>query len=334
MGTCTFRSTLASRLQAFLDTRIAMGRKGAADRKILTYIDRFLMSELKSGQPITSEIIERWFKSMEYLSTGTRINRISIMRQFCYYLSHFDPRTCVIHRSFLPRRIRPVPHIYSMQEVCAIIEAAKQIGPAGSLRPAVTSTIIGLLYSTGLRIGEALKLTLADVDLQGRLLTIRKTKFMKSRYVPLSPSTVDHLTVFLRHRKGAGFPITSTAPVFIRASGQAYTPLKICQILLEILRDIGLRGPKGERGPRLHDFRHSFAVTRLALWYQEGADINAKLPLLATYLGHTTLVGTQVYLHATAELLEKSSTLFHNRFAVPPLPPLNLNTEVDHDKEH
>jgi len=102
-----------------------------------------------------------------------------------------------------------------MHEVCAIIEAAKQIGPAGSLRPAVTSTIIGLLYSTGLRIGEALKLTLADVDLQGRLLTIRKTKFMKSRYVPLSPSTVDHLTVFLRHRKHAGFPTTLTAPVFI-----------------------------------------------------------------------------------------------------------------------
>jgi integrase/recombinase XerD len=330
MATCTFRSPLASRLQAFLEMRIALGRKGVGDWKILTYIDRFLMSELKPGRPITSELAERWFKSMEHLSTGTRINRMSLMRQFCYYLSHFDPRTCVIHRSFLPSRTRPAPHIYSPQEVCSIIEAAQKIGPDDTLRPAVISTIIGVLYSTGLRIGEALKLKLADVDLQGQLLTIRETKFKKTRYVPLSPTTVHHLSAFLSQREKAGFPIIPTAPVFISPSGQAYGPARICEIFLEILRNIGLRGPKGERGPRLHDFRHSFAVNRLALWYQQGANINAKLPLLATYLGHSSLTGTQIYLQATAELLEKTSTLFHNRFAVPPL---KRNREVGHDKE-
>src|SRR5208283_4495239 len=330
MTTCSFHSHLAARLQAFLETRIALGRKGYSDSKILIYIDLFLMSELKPGRPITPEIAERWFKSMEHLSTGTRINRMSILRQFCYYLGHFDPRTCVIHRSFLPRRTRPAPHIYSAQEVCSIIEAAKQIGPDGSLRPDVISTLIGLLYSTGLRIGEALNLKLADVDLKGQLLTIRETKFMKSRYVPLSPSTVDHLTVFLRQRKDAGFPIIPTAPVFISPSGRAYGQPRISEIFLDILRNIGLRGPKGERGPRVHDFRHSFAVTRLALWYQEGANLNAKLPLLATYLGHSSLTGTEIYLQATAELLDKTSKRFHNRFAVPFL---KRNKEVGHDKE-
>jgi len=297
--------------------RVALGRKGEGDHKILTGLDRFLMGELKPGQTITAKIADRWFKSMEDLSTGTRLNRMSILRQFCIYLSQFDPRTCVIHQSFLPRRNRPAPYIYSKQEVCLILDAARKIGPNGSLRPVVISTIIGLLYSTGLRIGEAMRLTLADVDIEGELLTIRETKFMKSRYVPLSPSTARHLAEFLRQSEGAGFPTAPTAPVFISPVGRAYGRGRICEIFLEIIRNIGLRGPKGERGPRIHDFRHTFAVNRLAQWYRQGENINAKLPLLATYLGHTALTGTEIYLHATAELLEKTSTRFKNHFAIP-----------------
>lgn len=319
MSTCTFRSPLALRLQAFWEMRIALGRKGESDWKILVCLDRFLMSALKPGHAITPEIADQWFKSMEHLSTGTRINRMSILRQFCSYMSYFDPRTCVIYRCFLPHKTKPAPHIYSQKEMHSIIEAARKIGLTCSLRPAVISTILGLLYSTGLRIGEALKLTLADVDLSGQLLTIRETKFNKSRYVPLSPSTVHHLAVFLRQREEAGFPTIPTAPVFISPSGQAYGPARICEVFLEIIRKIGLRGPRGERGPRLHDFRHSFAVNRLALWYRQGENINAKLPLLATYLGHASLRGTEIYLQATAELLEKTSTRFHHCFAIPAL---------------
>jgi hypothetical protein len=178
------------------------------------------------------------------------------------------------------------------------------MGPDGSLRPFVVSTVIGLLYSTGLRIGEALKLTLADVDIQGELLTIRETKFNKSRYVPLSPSTVQHLADFMYQREVAGFSTIPTAPVFINASGNAYRREMICALFLVIIRNLGIRGPKGVRGPRVHDFRHTFAVNRLAQWYRQDDNINAKLPLLATYLGHTTLIGTETYLHATAELLE------------------------------
>jgi integrase/recombinase XerD len=330
MATCTFRSPLASRLQAFWEMRVALGRKGTNDRKILTYLDHFLMGELKPGRPITREIVERWFKHIEHLRPGTRINRISLLRQFCSYLSHFDPRTCVVHRTFLPCRTRPAPYIYSQKDVRAIIAAAQKIGPDGSLRPAVIATLIGLLYCAGLRIGEALKLTLADVDLEGQLLTIRETKFNKSRYVPLSPSAVHHLAVFLHQREEAGFSTVPTAPVFVNPEGRAYAQPRICTIFLEILRNLGLRGPKGEHGPRVHDFRHSFAINRLALWYRQGGNINAKLPLLATYLGHASITGTEVYLHATAELLEKTSRRFHNRFAIPPL---KRKKEVPHVEE-
>lgn len=319
MSTCIFRSCLAPRLQAFFETRVALGRKGSADRKILIYLDRFFMEELKPGQPITSETVQRWFKRIEHLSSGTRINRLSLLRQFCVYLSHFDPRTCVIHRSWIPSRKRLSPHIYSAQEVRSIMEAASQIGPPDSLRPAVISTIVGLLYCTGLRIGEALKLTLADLDLKNHLLTVRESKFKKSRHVPISPSTSSHLADFLRQREKAGFPNTPQSSVFIGPAGRAYGPARVCEILLMILRNIGLRGPRGERGPRLHDLRHSFAVTRLAQWYQQGGNLNAKLPLLATYLGHTSTTGTEIYLQATAELLEKTSRRFHNRFAIPHL---------------
>jgi integrase/recombinase XerD len=331
MKTGTFRGPLAFWLHAFWEMRHTLGRRGEYERKILTYLDRFLMGELKPGQPITREIADRWFKSMEHLSIGTRINRMSVLRQFCSYLRHFDPGTCIIHQSFIPRRIRPAPYIYSQQEVRSIMASARQIGPVGSLRPAVVSTLIGLLYATGLRIGEALKLTLADIDLEGQRLIIRETKFKKSRYVPLSPSTVHQLALFLRHRREAGFSKAPAAPVFVNPQGRAYGHPRIVFIFLEIIRRIGLRGPKGERGPRVHDFRHTFAVNRLALWYREGVNLSAKLPLLSTYLGHTTVTCTEVYLQATAELLEKAHKRFHNHFAIPPL---ESRKEVPHAKEH
>lgn len=319
MATCLFHSCLAFRLHEFWEMHVALGRKGAAERKILKYLDRFLLNALMPGQPITPEIAIRWFQEMEHLSTGTRINRVSVLRRFCAYQSRFDPRTCVIPRTWLPRRIRFAPYIYSVLEIRSILAAARRIGPPGSLRPAVITTILGLLYSTGLRIGEALKLTLADVDLENQLLTIRETKFNKSRYVPISSTTASQLADFLGLREKAGFPTNATAAVFVNPSGRAYGTSRVCHVFLAILRDLGLRRPPGARGPRLHDLRHAFAVTRLALWYRQGENINAKLPLLSTYLGHTTLAGTQVYLHATAELLEKASERFHHHFLIPDL---------------
>src|SRR2546422_9636313 len=159
MATCLFRSPLAFRLQCFLEARKQAGQRGIASQKILIYLDRFLVHELRPGETITREVAERWIKSMEPLSIGTRINRISMLRQFCLYLAHFDPRTCIVHRSFLPRRTRPAPYIYTRREVRQIMAAARRIGSRGSLRPAVVSNLVGLLYTTGLRIGEALRLT-------------------------------------------------------------------------------------------------------------------------------------------------------------------------------
>jgi len=321
MTTCIFRSPFAPRLQAFLEMRRALGRKGVSDQKILRYIDQFLIGVLKPGQPITQEIVNQWVRSIEPLSIGTRINRVSIFRQFCRYLRHFDSRTCLIHGGFLPKRTRPAPYIYTRNQIRVIMAAAKRIGPKGSLRPMAIFTLVGLLYNTGLRISEALKLTLGDVDLKRKLLLIRQTKFKKSRLIPLSASTTGAMRAFLERRRVAGFSIVRTAPVFVSphkmANGRPYGYTTVCQTFLEIVRREKIRGPAGERGPRVHDLRHSFAVQRLAKWYRAGAVISAKLPLLSTYLGHASLIGTEVYLQATAQLLEEANKRFRNHFALP-----------------
>ena len=318
MATCLFRSPLASRLQSFLELRRRAGRRSVSDEKILLYLDRFLMSELKPGQAISRQVVERWIQGMRHLSTGTRLNRLSMLRQFCRYLSYFDPRTCTVFQRFLPRRTRFAPYIYTRQEVRRIMTAAQRSRPRDNLQAAVVSTLVGLLFSTGLRIGEALWLKLGDVDLQRQVIQVREGKFHKSRYVPLSPSTTAQLKVYLRHRQQAGLSKSKGSPVFVNTRGGMYHPVTFATQFLAILRQLGIRGPKGQRGPRVHDLRHAFAVGRLVQWYREGANLLAKLPLLSTYLGHSTLTGTELYLHATAELLEQAGERFHNHFAIPP----------------
>ncbi len=329
MSTTLFRSPLAPRLEAFGAMRRALGRQAYSDYKILRYLDGYLLEVLRPGQPLTHEMVEGWISSMAHLSVGTRVNRLAVLRQFCRYLSHFDPRTCLISRQSLPHRTRHAPYIFTPQQVRTIMARARRIGPPGSLRPMLLSTLIGVLAATGLRIGEALKLTLTDVDLTHRVLLIRQTKFNKSRHVPISVSTARALSVFLNQRQAAGFPTVSTAPVFVNPDGQAYSEARICSLFLEILRTSGLRGPVGTRGPRLHDFRHTFAVQRLVTWYRQGATLAAKLPLLSTYLGHTTLTGTEVYLQATAELLEEAGQRFHRHCALPP-----RRREASHAHQH
>lgn len=321
MTTHLFQSPLGSKMHSFLEIRRALGRQADTDQKTLRYIDRFLKDVLQPGQPITREIIHQWLKTIEPLSAVTRINRISTFRKFCCYLSHFDRRTHLIPRGLSPKRTHSVPYIFTDQQIGAVLAAAERLRPRGSLRPFLISTLTGLLYSAGLRISEALKLTLGDVDLKRRLLLIRQTKFQKSRWVPISVSTANSLRAFLERRRKSGFSTVEAAPVFVNpsktANGRAYRYDRFCSVFLKILREEKIRGPMGERGPRVHHLRHSFAVHRLAKWYREGAVISTKLPLLSTYLGHSSLVGTEVYLQATTDLLEEANRRFHDHCAFP-----------------
>lgn len=319
MATRIFRSELAGHIQSFLELRKASGREENWDAKMMQLFDRFLMGELNPGQAITKDTLERYMQSISHLSTGTRLNRLSILRNFCIYLKYFDCRTYLIPGNLLPRRSRHLPYIYSPEEITAIMSVAKNIGPAGSIRPSVICTLIGLLASTGLRIGEALRLTLSDVDIRRGVLLVRKTKFRKTRNVPLSKSAIHQMSVYMRKRRKYGFSTAGDSPLFVNSRGCKYGPTAICTIVLRIMRELGIRRPKEQRGPRIHDFRHTFAVSRLLSWYRQGDNLMAKLPLLSTYLGHSTVTSTEMYLHSTSELLEKVSERFHGEFAIPNL---------------
>lgn len=183
-------------------------------------------------------------------------------------------------------------------------------------RGATYAAILTTLYCLGLRITEACRLSVGDVDLDQGLILIRRSKFYKSRLLPVGPRYQDYLARFLRLRDAAPSP-HGDAPLFLSRQGQRIRRNSIGNILREMIREMGLRPEPGQRGASLHSFRHSFALHRLVKWYREGADVQAKLPLLSTYLGHVDIASTQVYLEATTDLLEAANVRFEAAFGKP-----------------
>lgn len=327
MATIIFRSKIAEHIKSFIELRKASGRQGNYDVGMMRQFDQFIMGKLKPGQPLTKDLLERYIQDIAHLNPGTRMNRLSVIRQFCIHLRYFDDRTYIIPWKLLSRRPRFLPYIFTPEEITAIMAAAKRIGPAKSIRPIAIYTFVGLLASTGLRISEALKLTLADVDIRNGLLIVNKTKFQKSRNVPLSKSTTHQLAAYLKKRKKAGFSMLDDSPLFVNLQGNRYSLTAIRTIIKSIMGKLGIFGQKGKNTPRIHDFRHTFAVSRLLEWYRHGDNLMAKLPLLSTYLGHSTVTSTEVYLHSTSELMEQVHERFHDKCAIP-------NVKKENDDEN
>ena len=176
------------------------------------------------------------------------------------------------------------------------------------IRPATLHTLILLLATSGLRISEALHLTLADVDLTAGVLPVHQPEFRKSRLVPVSAGTLDALRRY-HDRRVAVAPADLTGAFFVSGRGTGYSPPAVQALFHDLTVQTGLREPDG-RGPRLHDLRATFAVTRLLLWYRDGQDVMARLPLLSTYLGHACVSDTEVYLRITTALLQEANTRF------------------------
>jgi len=210
------------------------------------------------------------------------------------------------------------PYIYSQAELRNLLKAAGTYETARRvLEEATLRTLLLLLYGAGLRIGEALALTRADVDLDAALLTIRESKFYKTRLVPIGPRLTAVLRSYAEDRYQRGHSNAPGAPFFMTRTGTAVTRGQAERAFAH-LRDIaGIAREEGARyQPRLHDLRHAMAVHRLVAWYREGADVQRLLPHLATYLGHVDVAATQRYLTMTPELLREASQRFE-RYAQP-----------------
>lgn len=318
-----FSSVLASRFENYIALQRAAGADYRNPIKRLTAFDRFLNQEDFRGPRLTQDIVERYVRSLSRLACATRYGEMCLLRRFCAYLRQFDPDTYVPDLgSRRNTQARPHLHVFTEMEIAALLRAALQLPPPGSLRPITAYTLFGLVYSCGLRISEAIGLDLADVHLSEQKLFIHKSKFQKSRWVPVSPSTATALGRYIE-RRSTLFPATPQDPVFVHLRGGRFFHQTVYSDFRQALRRCGLRGGKGSPGPRIHDLRHAFASNRLLEWYRQGRDVNALLPALATYMGHTCISYTQTYLHATPELMQAANERFHHNFCV------NISTKGD-----
>lgn len=308
-----FHSCLANQLQRFAELRRLTGCDYQSQARLLGYFDRFLDQQGVTEPRLTREITDAYQQTLGYLCARTQANRSSVVRQFCEYLSRSDPRCYVPERRSGPRpEDARRPHIYSPMEVQRLLAAAVQLPPLGSLRPHTHRTLLGLLYSTGIRIGEAFALNLEDFHREEQNLYVAEGKFRKARWVPLSSSATEALRQYVERRRRIS-PCAPDSPLLLNQRGRRLHHPTVYHAFLQLLSQCGIPHHR-DTGPRIHDLRHTFAVHRLLAWYRDGQDVNARLPWLATYLGHVDIQSTQVYLHATAELLEQVDQRFHRHY--------------------
>ncbi len=227
--------------------------------------------------------------------------RLSTARGFARFLTALDPATEIPPVGLLPRPShRIVPYIYSDADIARLRQAAGQLHPEH--RGDTYQTLIGLISVTGMRVGELVRLDRDDVDLDHSLLTIRNTKFGKSRQLPLHPTTVEAITAYAR-RRDQRRPVPKAPSLFTSAIGTRLLRDNVCTVFPRLVREVGLRSLNRRRPPRLHDMRHSFAVTTLVGWYRDGLDVERRLPLLSTWLGHSDPRHTYWYLSAVPDRL-------------------------------
>jgi integrase len=313
------RIGLQQRIDDYLAERRRLGFALRSRDTLLAGFARYVADRHHRG-PLTAELMVDWARQDKWHreTPSTWAVRLAKVRHFARYLKQFEPDTEVPEEStFGPEPGRVAPHIFHEDEIVELLAAARRIGPQGSIRPATYETLFGLMASTGLRVSEAIHLRDADADLKRGLLTIRQTKFAKSRLLPVHSTTVAALA---KYRKTRARHVATTAdmPFLISSRGRRLgQPLSDRQAhrVISALRDsLGWVNRGGHAAPRLHDLRHTFAVRRLMLWHTDGTDIDQMMLALSTYMGHAEIFYTYWYLTAVPELMALAGSKFE-RFA-------------------
>lgn len=298
-------TSLAIALDEYLSMRQGLGVRLRVPAGLLRRFVAFLDGE--GQEVITRELALQWAMAPRHAQPATWAWRLGIVRQFAMWRQATDPRTEVPPPGLLPHRFgRPRPHLYTDGEIRALLTAARALPSPLRLRGLTYATLFGLLAATGLRISEALTLDDGDVVLDRDLLTIRRTKFGKSRIVPVHRSTTAALLQYAEARDRL-LPRRLTPAFFVSERGTRLAADNTRHTFALVSRQADLRartaGGRHGRGPRLHDMRHRFAASTLVAWYRAGRDVERELPRLATYLGHVHVNETYWYLEAVPELL-------------------------------
>lgn len=290
--------------------------------------DRFLQAHPELAGESVAVMLERWAAARSTRHHAAECEKLK--RALAKALRHLDPS--IPARRPDPRPQQEVarqwrrPHIYSPADVRRMLDIARAYpSPRAPLRPSSMYTMLLLAYCAGLRRSELARLDLGDVDLRCGTITIRETKFFKTRILPLPGTVMVELRAYLDARRRARAPQDPQSGLFWHDQGNArYTPAAIAWLLIDILRCAELKPQQGRTGPRLHDLRHSMVVNRILEWYRSGINPQDRLPFLATYLGHRDINSTLVYITVTQDLLQQAS----ERFRVVGAPCLNLMQEV------
>jgi integrase len=303
--------TMVHLVEEYLSYRHKLGFQVKIEGQELLRFAHFA-DQANHHSPLTADLAIRWAALPQKSDSIYRARRLDIVRRFAKYRALFDPATEILpEKIFGPSYRRSPPHIYSDKEIADLLLAASNLGSPNGLRRHTYRTLFGLLVCTGLRISEALKLKREDVDLNGAILNIKATKFKKTRLVPLHESAVKALRDYSQ-RRDRYHPCPKSNAFFLTEKG---TPLKYWRTLMTFLslsNQLGWRRPGQQRPPKIHDMRHSFAVKRLLLWYQEGANVDQKIAYLSTYLGHAKVTDTYWYFSAVPELLSVVARRFEH----------------------
>jgi integrase/recombinase XerD len=309
----SFNSCLATDLRRYISLKQALGRQFQNASWVLLKLDQFLCALDKPSADLTAETFKQWCQTMESLSSNTRLTRMRLVRNFCLYRQRLAPGCFVPDPSQFPQAdLSFQPYIFSDQEVERLLShiAALPDSARSPLRGATTRLAIILLYTTGIRRGELLRLTPRDYDPTAETLLIRNSKFHKSRLLPLPGDVAAEVARFLQRHRAVG--LRAEAPLLCGPyrGDRAYSSFQLRNNLGVLLSLAGIKKSNG-RWPRIHDFRFSFAINALLRWYRNGVDVESKLPFLSAWMGHVSILSTYHYLR----FVEPLRSLASHRFA-------------------
>jgi integrase len=303
------RQSMAEQVSQYIQFKRSCGYKFKTQGKELILFAKYAELTGHKG-PLTLELAVRWARLPENADRRYWAIRYGHVRRFSQYMILFDTDTEILPKGLLgPSKRRLPPHIYSEGEIAALLKAASNLSPKNGLTSRTYVTLFGLLLSTGLRISEALNLSCETVDLKTGILTIKDTKFKKSRLVPVHPSTLEALRRYMDFKQSYHLKVRSKM-VFLNENGTPVNYYGVLYVFIKLSKKLGLRN--AGKKPKIHSMRHSFAARRMLKWYQEGADLNTKILALSTYLGHVEIRDTYWYLSAVPELLAIVSERFEN----------------------
>lgn len=301
---------------AFLGFKRAMGMGYRRAEFVLASFVRFVREQYGECPVPLEQAVTRWVARIEDRKAITVGNEFGVVRQLCLYRRRSDPRAFVPDHAMAPVKESVfVPYIFSHEEVLALLDAATR-HEGRNMWGAMLRALTLVMYCTGMRLGEATRLCLDNVDLRRGILTVQQSKG-RSRLLAIRDDLVAELRRYLRLREEVlvASGASASSALFLRRDGSALTVRAASDVLRGLLRSLGMKPPVGRCGARPYEFRHAFAVHRLTAWAVEGVDVHAKLPWLSAYLGHQNVLGTEVYLKATPQLLQLASERFeqHSR---------------------